>query len=55
MEKYRSRVHMLLLYPDNAAHTTTMEKIKASYDYAAILHNKDKMDDGTDKKTIGTL
>lgn len=49
-EKYRSRVHMVLLYPDNPSHCEALEKIKASYDYAACLHNKDKMDDGTDKK-----
>lgn len=49
-EKYRSRVHMLLLYPDNASHCDAMEKIKASYDYAAILHNKDVTDEGELKK-----
>lgn len=40
-EKYRSRVHMLLLYPDDPTHMEAMEKIEKSYDYAAILHNKD--------------
>lgn len=49
-EKYRSRVHMILLYPDNKSHVEALEKIKASYDFAGILHNKDKMEDGTDKK-----
>ena len=41
MEKYRSRVHMLLLYPDCEAHCKAVEKIKQSYDYAMILHNRD--------------
>lgn len=49
-EKYRSRVHMLLLYPDNAEHVSAMEKIKQSYDFAAILHNRDYNDQGEQKK-----
>lgn len=49
-EKYRSRVHMLLLYPDNEQHTKAVEKIKQSYDYAMILHNKDYTTDGELKK-----
>ena len=40
-EKYRSRVHMLLLYPENEAHKKAIEKIEQSYDYAMILHNRD--------------
>ena len=40
-EKYRSRVHMLLLYPDNEQHCKAVEKIKQSYDYAMVLHNRD--------------
>lgn len=40
-EKYRSRVHMLLLYPDNEMHCKAVEKIKQSYDYAMVLHNRD--------------
>ena len=40
-EKYRSRVHMLLLYPDCPEHVQAVEKIKQSYDYAMILHNRD--------------
>lgn len=50
-EKYRSRVHMLLLYPDNQSHVDAMEKIKQSYDYAAILHDKDVDEDGVIKKS----
>lgn len=41
MEKYRSRCHMLLLYPSDEGHCVALEKIKSSYDYAAILHDKD--------------
>lgn len=40
-EKYRSRVHMLLLYPENELHRKAIEKIEQSYDYAMILHNRD--------------
>lgn len=49
-EKYRSRVHMLLLYPDNAEHCQAVEKIKQSYDYAMILHNRDVTSEGELKK-----
>ena len=41
MEKYRSRVHMLLLYPDNENHVEVLSKIMKSYDYAGITHDKD--------------
>lgn len=41
MEKYRSRVHMLLLYPDNEKHVEVLSKIMKSYDYAGITHDKD--------------
>lgn len=40
-EKYRGRVHMLLLYPDNAEHMEALDKLSKSYDYAGIVHNKD--------------
>ena len=49
-EKYRSRVHMLLLYPDNAQHAEALEKIPQLYDYAMILHDKDIAEDGQTKK-----
>ena len=45
-EKYRSRVHMLLLYPENEQHQKAYEKIVQSYDYASILHNKDYFTEG---------
>lgn len=40
-EKYRARVHMLLLYPDNEQHLKVIQQISKSYDYAGITHNKD--------------
>ena len=50
IENYRSRVHMLLLYPDNEKHVNAVEKIKQSYDYALILHNRDVTENGELKK-----
>lgn len=49
-DKYRSRVHMLLLYPENEQHQKAVEKIKQSYDYAIVLHNRDITEDGELKK-----
>ena len=46
MEKFRDRKFCILLYPDNAEHVQALEKIKASYDYACVLHDKDA-DTGT--------
>ncbi len=40
-DKYRSRTHCLLLYPENEQHAKAVEIIKQSYDYAMILHDKD--------------
>lgn len=48
--KYRSRVHMLLLYPDNDKHMQALELIKKGYDYASILHDSDYNEDGELKK-----
>ena len=50
LEKYRSRVHMLLLYPDNPKHASAIEKIVASYDYAMIVHNRDFWTEEDEKK-----
>lgn len=41
MKKYRSRTHMVLLYPDNEDHKKALDKIVKSYDHAGILHYKD--------------
>ena len=49
-EKYRSRVHLLLLYPDNEIHCQAVEKIKQSYDYAIVLHNRDVNENGEVKR-----
>lgn len=54
-EKYRSRVHMLLLYPENEQHTKAVEKIKQSYDYALILHDKDYYTEDTEQHARGEL
>ena len=50
MTKYRSRTHMLLLYPENEEHRKAYEIIQKTYDYASILHNKDVTEDGELKK-----
>lgn len=49
-KNYRSRVHMLLLYPDNQKHVEAMEKITKSYDYAACLHDRDMWTEDDEKK-----
>ena len=49
-ENYRSRTHLLELYPDNNSHVNALDKIKQSYDYAYILHDKDCNEDGVIKK-----
>lgn len=54
-EKYRSRVHMLLLYPDNEQHCQAVKKIEQSYDYALILHNKDYYTESSDSHIEGEL
>lgn len=42
IEKYRGRVHMLLLYPDNESHVKALDLLSKSYDYCGILHDRDK-------------
>ena len=43
MEKYRSRKFCLLLYPlEDETHNKALEYIKLNYDYALIVHDKDK-------------
>lgn len=50
-EKYRARVHMLLLYPStNEAHAEALERIAKSYDYAGITHDKDRWTEEDEKK-----
>ena len=48
--KWRDRTMALLLYPEDVTHQKAIEKIKQSYDYAYILHDKDCDDDGVIKK-----
>lgn len=50
MKKYRSRVHMVLLYPENENHLKVLDNIKQNYDYAYCLHDMDTNDDGELKK-----
>lgn len=50
LEKYRGRVHMLLLYPDNESHVEALAKISKSYDYAAVQHDKDTWTEEDEKK-----
>lgn len=49
-EKYRDRKHMLLLYPEDATHMEALEKIRQSYDYAAVLHDRDYWTEEDEKK-----
>ena len=49
-EKYRSRAHMVMLYPDNQSHVEAMDKIAKSYDYAACLHNRDVWTEEDEKR-----
>lgn len=49
-EKYRGRVHMILLYPDNEQHLDALYKIGQSYDYACCLHDKDTWTEEDEKK-----
>lgn len=48
--KYRSRVHLLLLYPDNPDHLEVLDKITKSYDYAGIVHNRDVWSEEDEKQ-----
>jgi hypothetical protein len=47
---YRSRKHMILLYPENPAHVDILTMIKLSYTHLGILHDRDSNDDGKIKK-----
>ncbi len=41
MEKYRSKSFCLILYEEDETHRKAIEKIKTSYDYAIICHDRD--------------
>lgn len=48
--KYRNRTHLLMLYPEDKTHMEALEKIKKSFDYACILHDRDIDENGNLKK-----
>lgn len=50
IQKERSRVHMVLLYPEDETHVKALETIKKEYDHAYILHNRDVDENGELKK-----
>ena len=50
VEKVKGCNYMLLLYPDNENHMKVLEKIQQSFDYACILHDKDKFTESDEKK-----
>lgn len=50
-EKYRNRTHLLILYPEDETHMNALKKIEKSYDYAYILHDKDRDENGNIKKS----
>ena len=50
-QKFRDRKFVMVLYPEDPAHADAMEKMKSGgYNFAAILHDKDKTEDGSQKK-----
>lgn len=50
MDSYRSRRHCLLLYPDDSTHVKAKEYIERYFNYAYILHDKDKQKDSEELK-----
>lgn len=50
LSKFRARNFCLVLYNEDNTHKQALEKIKRYYDYAMILHNKDKEDDKIKKE-----
>ena len=49
-EKFRSRLYVAVLYPEDTTHADCMEKLKTNgYNFAAILHDKDVYEDGENK------
>lgn len=49
-QSYRSCKHAILLYPDDVNHVAALETLKQGYDFAGILHDKDKEENGISKK-----
>lgn len=49
-EKFRSRLYVAILYPEDPTHVECMEKLQSNgYNFAAILHDKDVYEDGENK------
>ena len=46
VQKERSRLWNVLLYPDNADHVAALEVIRSSFQYVGICHDKDTNEDG---------
>lgn len=47
---YKSRTHILLLYPDDSTHKKFLEEHIYNYEYALVKHDKDTDEDGVIKK-----
>ena len=54
-DKFRSKSFMLLLYDEDETHRKAMDKIKSSYDYACILHDKDVYEEDEVDSNTGEL
>lgn len=54
-DNYRSKTHMLLLYPEDSTHVEALEKIKLNYEYAYILHDKDVYSEDGETYKAGDL
>ena len=51
LEKYRSRLFVAVLYPEDPTHAECMKKLESNgYNYAAILHDKDLQNDDDETK-----
>ena len=49
-DKFRSRLYVAVLYPEDETHVACMEKLNTNgYNFAAILHDKDLYEDGDHK------
>lgn len=46
MDKFRAKCFCLVLYDEDETHRKAIDKIKASYDYAMICHDRDTNDNG---------
>lgn len=50
-QKFRSRLFVAVLYPEDPTHAECMKKLETNgYNFAAILHDKDSQEDGEIKK-----